>query len=85
MKNLEEDLDAQLSKIEAEAKEQARLMYEKEKKELLQRFEEEKAGFAAQLKLYHKVRYDFFLYHCHICKHTHFVFSTDVPRVKEGE
>lgn len=56
LRGLEEELDAQVAKIEAEAREQARIKFEQEKKEMMQKMEAEMAEMQAHLKMFQKVR-----------------------------
>ena len=55
MKDIEEEFDSQMAKVEAQAREQAKLKYEQEKKEILQRLESEKAELEMKLNVIEKV------------------------------
>lgn len=55
LRGLEEELDAQVAKVEAEAREQAYLKFEQEKKELMEKMETEMAEMQTRLKLFEKV------------------------------
>lgn len=55
MRDLEEELDAQVAKIEAEIKEQARLENEQVKKEMQLKLEAEKAELLDHLRFVQKV------------------------------
>ncbi|XP_065219535.1 ras and EF-hand domain-containing protein homolog [Planococcus citri] len=54
MKGLEEEFDSQIAKVEANAREQAYLRYEQEKKEIQERLESEKAELEMKLKVIEK-------------------------------
>lgn len=56
LRGLEEELDAQVAQIEAEAREQARIKFEQEKKEMMQKMEAEMAEMQAHLKMFQKVK-----------------------------
>lgn len=67
LRGLEEELDAQVAKVEAEAREQAHLKFEQEKKELMEKMETEMAEMQTRLKLFEKVCSQFAVM---ICRYT---------------
>ena len=58
LRNLEEELDAQVARVEAQAREEARAKFENEKRNIEERMETETAELQAHLKLFQKVNYN---------------------------
>lgn len=50
-------MDVQVAKVEAEAREQARMKFEQEKKEIMEKMEAEMAEMQTHLKMFQKVKY----------------------------
>lgn len=57
LRNLEEELDAQVAHIETQAREEARAKFELEKRNIQVKMEAETAELQAHLKLFQKVSY----------------------------
>jgi hypothetical protein len=55
LRNLEEELDAQVARVEAQAREEARAKYELEKRNIEEKMEAETAELQAHLRLFQKV------------------------------
>lgn len=55
LRNLEEELDAQVAHIEAQAREEARAKFELEKRNIEEKMEAETAELQAHLRLFQKV------------------------------
>lgn len=55
LRGLEEELDAQVARIEAQAREEARNKFEQEKKSLIQKMESETLELQTHLRLFQKV------------------------------
>ncbi|PSN52026.1 hypothetical protein C0J52_04538 [Blattella germanica] len=55
LRNLEEELDAQVARVEAQAREEARAKFEAEKRSIEERMESETAELQAHLKLFQKL------------------------------
>jgi hypothetical protein len=55
LQNLEEELDAQVARVEAQAREEARLKFELEKRNIEEKMEAETAELQAHLRLFQKV------------------------------
>lgn len=56
LRGLEEEIDAQVAKVEAQARDEAREKFECEKKELMKKMEAETIELKTHLKLFQKVR-----------------------------
>lgn len=56
LRNLEEELDSQVARVEAKAIEEARQKFEKEKKAIVKRMETEIMELQTHLRLFKKVR-----------------------------
>jgi len=56
LRGLEEEIDAQVAKVEAQARDEAREKFEFEKKELMKKMEAETIELKTHLKLFQKVR-----------------------------
>lgn len=52
---MEEEIDAQVAKVEAQARDEAREKFESEKKELMKKMEAETIELKTHLKLFQKV------------------------------
>ena len=59
LKNMEAELDAQVARIEKQAREKAKLEHDYEKKELQSKLETEKEELKCQLKMFQKVVFSF--------------------------
>lgn len=55
LRGLEEEIDAQVAKVEAQARDEAREKFEFEKKELMKKMEAETIELKTHLKLFQKV------------------------------
>lgn len=55
LRGLEEEMDAQVAKVEAEAKEEAKRSFEQEKKEIMEKMESEMAELQTHLHMFQKV------------------------------
>lgn len=55
LRGLEEEIDAQVAKVEAQARDEAREQFEFEKKELMKKMEAETIELKTHLKLFQKV------------------------------
>jgi hypothetical protein len=55
LRGLEEEIDAQVAKVEAQARDEAREKFESEKKELMKKMEAETIELKTHLKLFQKV------------------------------
>ena len=55
LRNLEEELDAQVARVEAQAREEARVKFELEKRNIEKKMQEEMAELQAHLRLFQKV------------------------------
>ena len=57
LRNLEEELDAQVARVEAQAREEARVKFELEKRNIEKKMQAETEELQAHLKLFQKVSY----------------------------
>jgi hypothetical protein len=55
LQNLEEELDAQVARVEAQAREEARIKFESEKRNIEKKMQAETAELQAHLRLFQKV------------------------------
>ena len=55
LRNLEEELDAQMARVEAQAREEARVKFELEKRNIEKKMQAETAELQAHLRLFQKV------------------------------
>lgn len=61
LRGLEEEIDAQVAKVEAQARDEAREKFEFEKKEIMKKMEAETIELKTHLKLFQKVRRAFII------------------------